>query len=141
MIHATSQRRRAPRRGYALVFVILCATLFTLISGTLLNFVVQYRRQCRYEMLRTQAGWCAEAGLERAWFQLSRDPGYGGEVWVAEVEARANVRTARIEITVVDVGERSEKRQLNVRARYPSEGPDFAVRNKSMEVQIPISGE
>ena len=105
------------RRGGALLIAILALAVASMIGATLLQMAFTQRRQLQHERLRTQAGWLAEAGLQRALQRAAADPQYQGETWTVDVPDRNRVQQAEVQITI---GEKAS-RMVTAVATYPQD--------------------
>ncbi len=102
MKHTSVPQRHQRRRGGALLIAILALAVASMIGAVLLQMAFTQRRQLQHERLRTQAGWIAEAGLQRALQKTATDPQYRGETWMVDVPGRNSTQQAEVQITVGD---------------------------------------
>lgn len=123
------------RRGGALIIAILALAVASMIGATLLQMAFTQRRQLQHERLRTQAGWLAEAGLQRALQQIASDPEYQGETWMVDVPDRTASQPAEVLITV----DTETKSVLTVVATYPR-GATFRAKVRR-SVSVPMKAE
>jgi type II secretory pathway component PulK len=66
-------------RGYVLLSLIVFMALFISASATLLNYVTQAARNERSAIASAQALALAEAGIDKAAYELNQSAGYSGE--------------------------------------------------------------
>ncbi len=111
------------RRGGALLIVMVALAVASLIGATLLQMAFTQRRQLQHDRLRTQAGWIAEAGLQRGLQRAAADPQYKSETWIVDVPGRDRSQPAEVEITVGD----DAGRTVTAIATYP-QGATFRAR-------------
>lgn len=97
---APRPKTKSARRGGALLIAILALAVASMIGATLLQMAFTQRRQLQHERLRTQAGWIAEAGVQRALQRLATNPDYEGETWIVDVPGREASQPAEVVITV-----------------------------------------
>jgi len=66
-------------RGYVLVLALVFLGIFFTVSGAYLNSVTSSARIARYDIASAQALAIAEAGIDKAVYQLNQNPSYAGE--------------------------------------------------------------
>jgi Tfp pilus assembly protein PilX len=103
---------RIARRGAALVMAMVALLVVTLMTAALVQSLVKGQRQSRRYADELQAQWLAEAGVERAFAQLSRDSEYHGETWKTEVNGAAGAVTITVEAAT---------KKVTAEAVYPPE--------------------
>jgi len=109
------------RRGVALLIVMICLLLVTMIGGVLLKLsVTQYRQVRRYEQ-RVQAEWLARSGLGRARVRLQADPGYAGETWTVTEQTLPGGSRAVVRIAVRRLDEDPDARLVTATADCPDD--------------------
>jgi type II secretory pathway component PulK len=79
--HATHIDQLNRRGGVALIVAIICLTLTTAISVSLVRLALASHQQVEREHWRLQSAWLAESGLSRAASRLNDDADYVGEDW------------------------------------------------------------
>jgi hypothetical protein len=121
-----------PRRGMAVVAVLVCLIVLTLIGGTLLKLGLVRRQLNRDVELRLQAEWLVESGVNRA-LARAADSGYKGETWrltAADLglperseqnngTENRNADAALVTIAVDQPGTEPRRRRIRVQAEYP----------------------
>lgn len=125
------------RRGGIMVVAMVCLVLTTLILGSLLKLVTMHHTQSRFEQQRVQADWLAEAGLERAADNLSRDAGYSGENWQISAEEIGGTNTGSVEIAIKPSPGNRDERIASVVATFPADTTRYAKRSKTAVVRVP----
>jgi len=65
-------------RGYVLVLALVFLGIFFTVSGAYLNSVTSSARIARYDIASAQALAIAEAGIDKAVYQLNQNPSYAG---------------------------------------------------------------
>jgi hypothetical protein len=104
-----------PRRGAALLLVMLAIVVASTVGVTLAQRAIHQRRQIRREVDRAQAFWLVQSGLQRGWLRAAHDPNYVGEDWPLVVSERAAIVQIRIR-------HHASSRQLIVRTEFPPDG-------------------
>lgn len=125
------------RRGAAMLFVVVLLFVASLLMAALVQSVLRQHRQLRLDRVRAQAGWCADAGVQRAIAHLRRNPEFRREVWGIELDRGPNEHspeTAEVQITVEPVGEHL---RISTVAEYPV-GAVHRVRNRR-ELLYPVA--
>jgi Tfp pilus assembly protein PilX len=127
---------RRPRRGMAVVAVLMCLIVLTLIGATLLKLGLVRRQINRDLELRLQAEWLVESGVNRA-LARAAESDYKGETWrlaAADLglperseqingQAKSNVDAAIVTIAVDRTGAGARRRcRIRVQADYPITG-------------------
>jgi type II secretory pathway component PulK len=112
-------RYRDPRRGAAMVYVLVLLLLISLVGVTLVRGAVALHRQRLNDERHAQTIRLAEAGWNRAVRKLNADPSYAGETWSIPAEQLSLGHAAEV---VIDVTE-GDAGKLRVTAIYPLESP------------------
>ncbi len=99
-MHGGSVARSGPRRGSILVVVLVSLLVASMLGASLIRTVVVHHRQMRILGGQQQAFWLAEAGVQRAEAQLSKDAQYNGETWPVPAGVLGASRTAEVKIQV-----------------------------------------
>jgi type II secretory pathway component PulK len=94
--------RKPTRRGGALMVVIVALAVASMIGATLLQMAFNQRRQQQHDRLRVQAGWLADAGIQRGLQRARVETEYRGETWTLDVPGRTTTQPAEVQITVGD---------------------------------------
>jgi len=115
--------RAAPRRGAFIIVVMVCLLVAGMLLASLLKLALLQDRQLGCEQARQQAGWLADAGLDRAAGRLARDPAYTGETWNIEAAQLGGSDAARVDIRIQNDESRERQRTLVVEAVFPADGP------------------
>jgi hypothetical protein len=128
-------RTRRPRRGLAVVAVLVCLIILTLIGATLLKLGLVRRQINRDFELRLQAEWLVESGVNRALARAAKSD-YKGETWrltAADLglperrepingQEKSDVDAAIVTITVDQPETEARRRRIRVQADYPISG-------------------
>lgn len=118
---------KAPRRrGTILIVALLCLLVVMSLLGTMLLAALQSARQLHAERDLRQCELLLQAGVERAFTQLGKQPDYQGETHELTAAEIINQGTGRITIEVVPATADAPS-QLQVAAEYPADS-EFAVR-------------
>lgn len=91
--------RRTRRRGTALVGVLACLLVGTLLTGLTVQSALRGRREARLERQRLQTEWLLEGGLIRAVKALQASNEYAGETWQPDLQVEP-LCNAEVEIKV-----------------------------------------
>jgi type II secretory pathway component PulK len=126
-------RKRRKQRGLVLLFVLVVVALATVRMVALARTMVSARQELQLEGWQLQAGWLAEAGLQRAAARLHDQPDYAGETWKVSADELGGRDGAVVRIDVQRLVE-SGRRQVRVVADYP-ESPQHRAR-ESREVMV-----
>ena len=98
--YATQIDQRNRRGGGALIVAIVCLTLTTAISVSLVRLALASHQQVEREHWRLQSAWLAESGLSRAAAQWRADDDYTGEDWApAEIGPEKQGGLVTIKVT------------------------------------------
>ena len=119
------------RRGAAILIVMVCLLLASMLGASLVNLALAQRKQARRAQLHLQATWLAESGLERAAAQLARDPEYAGETWKLPENGPAGL--VRIEVNKDEAN--TNRRVVRVVADYPRDTAHRARVSKQVLVE------
>lgn len=114
-------RLKPPRRGAAMVYVLVLLLLISLVGVTLVRAAVALHRQRLRDELHAQTVRLAEAGWNRAVRKRNADANYSGEMWSIPADALPPERAAEVRIEVA-----AEKgvSTLQVTAEYPLNDPE-----------------
>lgn len=126
---------RSKRRGAFMMVAVMCMVLSGVLLASLLQFVLNQRRQLGYETQGAQAGWLLEAGIERAAHRLKSKPEYQGEVWEVPPVDLAGPYAGTVTIEV-QPGTDSQTRKVRVQAKFPANAARFTQRTKLINVQV-----
>jgi hypothetical protein len=126
---------RNPRRGVAVVAVLMCLIVLTLIGAAILKLGLVRRQINRDLELRLQAEWLVESGVNRA-LARAAESDYKGETWrltAADLglpeqseqinkQEKGKVDAAIVTIAVDQPGTETRRRRIRVQADYPLSG-------------------
>ena len=142
--HRTSSRPRGSglgtgccraRRGTVMLVAMVCLTLSVGLLAGLLRLAATQHKQVRYELMRLQADWLAEAGIERAVHRLQNDADYAGETWKLGPDDLDQAAAGQVTIQVRTLPDNPGVRQVQVQAVYPLAAYRHASRTKQVLVK------
>lgn len=128
------------RRGAFLLIAMVCLMLTSGLLGMLLKMASANRKQAQFEAASLQAEWLAESALDRAAAKLVSDANYPGETWDIKPEELGGPHAGQV-VIVVNRGDGSPLRNVEVVARFPLESPRSVKRTKRLAVaaQAPLA--
>ena len=85
---ASQPSRTSPRRGAFMIVVLVCLIVSGMLLASLLKTALLQDRQLTIEQYRSQSGWLAEAGLERAARRLALAPRKSLKNWLVIAQSR-----------------------------------------------------
>jgi hypothetical protein len=112
--------------------------LLILIFGALLAIAARGRVLLRTEERQAQAGWLAQAGVERAAAALAGDAAYAGEIWEIEADRLMGRDAGRVAIEVARIEGSADLRRVTAIADYPVEESRRARERLEVDVNIEI---
>lgn len=127
----------ARRRGAIIILAMIALLLVTMIGGSLMKLALTQRRQVHYEILRLQADWLVESGLERAAARLSADRDYTGETWSLGGDELGTGRSASVVIRVQNVEKDAAQRRVAIAVEYPTDMTLQARPRREFLVRLP----
>jgi hypothetical protein len=119
-----------------MIVVLVCLIVSGMLLASLLKTALLQDRQLTIEQYRSQSGWLAEAGLERAAGRLALAPDYAGETWNIEPGYFGGGDSAVVVIRIEREETPSSRRKIVVEAVFPSEGPYQARLTRQATVNI-----
>ena len=139
-----TQRQRKPQ-GVALICVIVCLAVITMLIAGMFKRTLLTRRQLRTERNLRQAQWLAQAGAERAAFRLANDAEYSGEVWALAAESIVGSDPGVVSISVnhdatgYDAPDHDamDRVTVQVTADYPSGNVASVRRTREFLIDLP----
>ena len=131
------------RQGTILLVVMVCLTIITILTGSLIKTVMFQHRQMQREQKQHQARWLLQSGLERAAYRLSRDENYPGETWTISAEELQGEHSAEVNILIEPVAADDPTGQvrMSVTARYPLETQTIQLSKSRIIPRDTPSGE
>uniref|UniRef100_A0A7C4LNJ9 Uncharacterized protein n=1 Tax=Schlesneria paludicola TaxID=360056 RepID=A0A7C4LNJ9_9PLAN len=123
----------APRRGAAMLLVILAIVVASTVGVTLAHAAINQRRQMRREANRAQAFWLVQSGLQRGWSRATHDPHYAGEDWPLVASGHAALVQIRVKRDPSDS-------RLIVRTEFPPKGWYRTTIHRELPLPIPLQG-
>lgn len=107
------------RRGAVLIVALVCMLVMMSIVGGMLQGALLARRQLHEQRDLRQAEAILEAGADRAFLRLEKDPLYVGETMMFSAEEIVGSGRAEVSIEVVPAVS-DEPKQLRVVVEYPT---------------------
>lgn len=123
-----------PVRGAALLVVLACLALATVMFTIVARQVGAERQTLQWSQWSLQAAWLAEAGVERAASRLAADPNYLGETWTIPAAELSGDEGGVVRIHVETVADKPQQRTVRVEADYP-DAPQLRCQ-KAKEVVV-----
>ena len=111
--HCRTQQQPHRRRGALLIIAMVVLIVVSTVSASIIQSSLTRHRQAKRHQNQMQAEWLAEAGLQRALFQLGKNKGYTGETWSVPQQAIITPAEAVVTITV------EANKNITVVATYP----------------------
>lgn len=127
----------ARRRGAIIILALIALLLVTMIGGSLMKLALTQRRQVQYELLRLQADWLMESGLERAAARLSAEANYTGETWSLGGDELGSGRKASVVIRVLNIENDAARRRVAIAVEYPTDMTLQARPRREFLVRLP----
>lgn len=118
MMMATDHRS-PPRRGIALLVVVLLLMVVGLVLGVLLKQSLQALDQQNRIDDQIQAACLLDSGRELAWARLRADPNYQGETWIIPATRLASKGIGKITIRVDPAQKNEAPSTFSVIAEFP----------------------
>jgi Tfp pilus assembly protein PilX len=131
-----ARAKRRCRCGFAIIGVLVCFVVASLLLVSWLKTVSFERQQGRAAGDRLQAEWLAEAGIDRAAARLAEKADYAGETWNISAEELSARDAAAVEIRVAAVADHPDRRTIEVVADYPVELVHRARASKQIVVDL-----
>lgn len=125
------------RSGTALIVAIICLTLTSAMTVSLVRLALASHQQTDREGWRLQSAWLAESGLARAAARREHDPGYAGETWMVD-ELGAPREEGRVMISIIPHPENDSLTLVTATADFPL---DPAARIRTTRTLTLLSGE
>jgi type II secretory pathway component PulK len=114
-------KRRASRRGGALVVAMVTLLVVTLIAGAVVRSFLAEHRQARQSQNELQAQWLAESAIARAAARLAQLSDYAGETWQPKLGASdGEADSGTVEIQVEKLESSAPARRIVAIAHYPN---------------------
>ncbi len=123
---------RNHRRGAILVVVIVCLMVAAAILVCVVRQVGMSRQAQQRSHGSVQAGWLAEAGVERAAARLAANAAYAGETWRIPAAELGGNDDAEVRIKVERMAGRSGQWMIRVEADYPTAAEFRCRRGKEV---------
>jgi len=71
--------QKTPTRGMVILVALVFFAIFLTIASALIGYIIQYRVTERHAVASTKALYLAEAGFDKAVYELNQNAAYGGE--------------------------------------------------------------
>ena len=107
------------RRGAVLIVALVCMLVMMSIVGGMLQGAILARRQLHEQRDLRQAEAILEAGADRAFLRLEKDPLYAGETMMFSAVEIVGSGRAEVSIEVVPAAS-DEPKHLRVVVEYPT---------------------
>ncbi len=118
-------RRQA--RGNVLLVTLIFLGIFVTSGTALLNYLTTYARSERIQVAATQARALAEAGIDKAAYELNQNPSYTGEMNTA-----LGSGTFTVAVSVIDIA----TKQVAVTAYVPNSANPTATKTIRVELRL-----
>jgi Tfp pilus assembly protein PilX len=118
-IHPRHVLRRAPRHAAALLIVIVCLGVATVLFLAMMKVILVQKRVLDAKWRQAQAARLADSAIERAAARLAADPAYQGETWNLSADDLTQPDSAVVTIHVEPIASQPERRLVRVQADYP----------------------
>ena len=115
------------RRGAIMVAVILCLIVVVGLLVCVVKQVGMSRQAQQSSQQSVQAGWLAEAGVERAAAHLAANAVYAGETWQIPAAELGGNDAAEVRVKAEPMAGRPGQWRIRVEADYPT-APEFRCR-------------
>jgi len=116
------------RRGAVAVVVLLAILIIFSLGLTMLQTTLKERERTIQFEQRQQSAWLAEAGIERAAYQLRNNPDYSGETWKLNQDELTGKYSGQVEIKITADADNNQKSVIVV-ADYPND-PKHRIRTR-----------
>jgi Tfp pilus assembly protein PilV len=131
-----ARAKHGGRSGFAIIGVLVCFVVASLLLVSWLKTVAFERQQGRAAGDRLQAEWLAEAALDRAAARLVETADYAGETWKISAQELSERDAAVVEIHVAAVADHPDRRTVDVVADYPVEPLRRARVSKQIVIDL-----
>lgn len=126
---------RPRKRGAALICVVACLAVATLLLGGMLKTALLTMRQVRTERHLRQTEWLVQAGAERAAFRLASDVGYTGEEWSLAADEIVGTEPGLVTISVSR--DSTDRASVRVVAEFPAGSAASIRRTREFLIGLP----
>jgi Tfp pilus assembly protein PilX len=120
----------APNRGYVLIIALVFLGIFFTAGSAYLGSVTTSARSARYDVASAQALSLAEAGIDKAVYQLNQNSGYAGES-----DTALGAGTFTVNVTTVD----GNTKRVTAIGSVPNGATPIASRTVQTTVSINTS--
>lgn len=129
---------RKHRRASAVIAVLVCILIITMLGTTLTKEMVGQYRQSKTLQQQSQAFWIAESALHRAVHKLKQADEYRGETWTISPEILNTDYSARAVITVKRVTSPKTGYEVRVAAYCPDTKRTRIMVQRETFVSVPV---
>lgn len=126
------RRRGRPRRGLALVIVLVLAVICLALFGVWARSIVMEKRRLANQQYRLQAVRLAEAGVRRGQARRAADPAFVEETWAVPAEDLGGRHGGEVRIRVTPAGAGAER--VEAVAEFPADNLRRAQVTRWLEV-------
>lgn len=109
----------AARNGTAMVAILICILVVTMLGATLTKRITAEYRQLSTVQHQAQAFWIAESAVQRALVQIEKDETYQGETWHIDATKLVDDLPGRAVIEVRPGSAAERGSEIRVVAYYP----------------------
>jgi hypothetical protein len=116
-----------PLQGQIILIAMVFFAIFLTIAAALMSYVIQFRVSERHAVASAKALYLAEAGFDKAIYELNRNSGYAGETDTALGEGEFTVSVATID---------SSTKRITATGYVPNSAAPIATRTISATAAI-----
>ena len=135
-LRATHTQSTPLRADLAAFAAIVCLTLTTAISVSLVRLALASHQQVEREHWRLQSTWLAESGLSRAAARLRADADYSGEDWTP-AEIGPEKQDGRVTIKVAADPQDAARVVITATADFPADPTDRVRTTRTLTLARP----
>jgi Tfp pilus assembly protein PilV len=136
MVFHKRPKRRARRKGLALVAVLVFAVVILMLLTSMTKALTRDQRQVRDAQKKLQTFWLVESAVQRSVHSIEESPDYAGETWDVPADAFGTEDNASVVIQV-EKGDDSPARRVRIEARYPSHPVHSVLEIREFVVELP----
>jgi type II secretory pathway component PulK len=137
MLFPNRPKRRARRKGLALVAVLVFAIVILMLLTSMSKALTHDQRQNRDAQKKLQTFWLVESAVQRSVHSIEESPDYAGEAWDVPADAFGTGDSASVVIQVKKEGDSSASRRVRIEARYPSHPVHSVLESREFVVELP----
>jgi len=121
------QSNLKPQKGQIIIIAIVFFAILLGMSATLMGYISLYVKSGRQEVSRSQALHLAEAGIDKAMYQLNQNGGYSGE-------SNTSLGNGTFTISVTDIDSATKK--ITATGYIPNATAPIATRTVSVHASL-----